>query len=114
MCCRGGVVSCGCDYDFETTLCHNLYPDCPAVQNMNMNFGFGFYNDHHFHLGYHIYAAAVVAKYDPDWGRRFYEQVMFLIRDIANPSPNDPFFFSFRHVDWYLGFSWCVDVMVSI
>jgi endo-1,3(4)-beta-glucanase len=26
---------------------------------MGQNYGAGFYNDHHYHFGYHIYAAAV-------------------------------------------------------
>ena len=29
------------------------------------DFGNGWYNDHHFHYGYHVYAAAVVCKEDP-------------------------------------------------
>ena len=24
-------------------------------------------NDHHFHYGYYVYAAAIVAQYDPAW-----------------------------------------------
>ena len=43
----------------------------------------GFYNDHHFHQGYHIYAAAAVAELDPDWGKKYFEQVLLLIRDFA-------------------------------
>jgi hypothetical protein len=46
------------------------------------NFGAGFYNDHHFHFGYHIYAAAVAAKYDNIWGRKFHERILLLVRDI--------------------------------
>lgn len=65
-----------------------------------------FYNDQHFHYGYHIYAAAVVAHFDPDWGRRFYERVLLLIRNIANPSEDDPHFPTWRHKDWYQGHSW--------
>lgn len=131
------------------------------------NFGAGFYNDHHFHFGYHIYAAAgnailvvndlsyfifitsyfilsclhlrevmtlsifqschsylylslhclqqvehgasqtnvilvlsVAAKFDNNWGRKFHERVLLLVRDIANPSGDDPFFPAWRHKDW--------------
>ena len=72
-----------------------------------------YYNDHHFHLGYHIYAAAVVSHFDPVWGRDHFEQVLLLIRDIANPSSEDSFFPTFRHKDWYQGSSWASGIAVS-
>ena len=75
------------------------------------NFGAGFYNDHHFHYGYHIYAAAVLAKLSPAWTREYHDRVMVLIRDIANPSGEDPFFTTFRHKDWYLGSSWASGIV---
>lgn len=31
------------------------------------NFGSGLYNDHHFHRGYFIYAAAALGRKDPAW-----------------------------------------------
>jgi endo-1,3(4)-beta-glucanase len=71
-----------------------------------MNFGHGFYNDHHFHHGYIIYGAATVAKFDAVWGRNYFDPVLALIRDIANPSHTDKFFPPFRHKDVYLGVSW--------
>ena len=63
----------------------------------------GFYNDHHFHYGYHIYAAAVVAQYDAEWGRKHFEGVKLLIRDFANPSLEDNHFPLFRQKDFYEG-----------
>uniref|UniRef100_A0A7S4SAK7 glucan endo-1,3-beta-D-glucosidase n=2 Tax=Ditylum brightwellii TaxID=49249 RepID=A0A7S4SAK7_9STRA len=102
----GGVVNCGCSFNEGTQHCDNQYPDCPAFSDPGLNFGNGFYNDHHFHYGYMIYAAAVVANYDLSWGRMYYEQVLALIRDIANPSIHDQYFPVFRHKDWFLGSSW--------
>lgn len=102
---------CGCDFDGETNGCHNQYPNCPAVIDAGSNFGAGFYNDHHYHFGYHIYAAAVVGKYNKSWLKKNYENVLLLIRDIANPSENDPYFPTFRHKDWYLGFSWASGIV---
>lgn len=72
----------------------------------------GFYSDHHFHYGYHIYAAAAVAHFDRDWGRVHFEDVLLLIRDIANPSSDDKFFPRFRHKDWYKGSSWASGVLL--
>lgn len=70
------------------------------------DFGQGYYNDHHFHYGYHIYAAAAIAKADPDWLAAQRAAVVDLIRDIANPSLQDPYFTPFRHMDWFEGHSW--------
>ncbi|KAL7552098.1 hypothetical protein ACHAWF_015310 [Thalassiosira exigua] len=100
----GGTVSCGCWFDGWG--CSNAYPNCPSYVDPGLNFGQGFYNDHHFHFGYHIYAAAVAARFDPEWGKRHFERVLLLIRDIANPSSEDEFFPAFRQKDWYLGNSW--------
>lgn len=58
------------------------------------------YNDHHFHYGYMITAAAVVAKHRPEWAREYYERVLLYIRDIANPSLDDEFFPMYRQKDW--------------
>ena len=67
--------------------------NCPALSDAGQNFGNGYYNgagfdsclwsfeswllgaDHHFHYGYIVYAAAVVAKFDPAWAAKHYEQV---------------------------------------
>ncbi|CAA7018143.1 unnamed protein product [Microthlaspi erraticum] len=45
------------------------------------DFGFGIYNDHHYHLGYFLYAIAVLAKIDPLWGKRFRPQAYTLMAD---------------------------------
>ena len=34
------------------------------------DFGFPFYNDHHFHLGYFLYALAYYVRHNPAWGNR--------------------------------------------
>ena len=105
----GGIVGCGCDFDGGTDGCNNKFPVCPALVDPGQNYGSGFYNDHHFHYGYHIYAAAILTKFDHKWGREYHEHVLCLIRDIANPSESDPFFPMWRHKDWFvfyrIGFS---------
>lgn len=52
------------------------------------------------HFGYHIYAAAILSEFDREWGRTHFEEVLLLIRDIANPSVKDTFFPVFRQKDW--------------
>ncbi|GMY24453.1 putative endo-1,3(4)-beta-glucanase [Fagus crenata] len=48
------------------------------------DFGFGIYNDHHYHLGYFLYAIAVLAKIDPVWGRKYRPQAYSLMADFMN------------------------------
>jgi endo-1,3(4)-beta-glucanase len=100
----GGMVTCGCDYDYDKVdkrgYCRNAYPNCPALTDFGQNFGQGYYNDHHYHFGYHIYASAVVAKFNETWGRDYHQHVMLLVRDIVNPSDDDEFFPQWRHKDW--------------
>ncbi|KAI1211269.1 glycoside hydrolase family 81 protein [Annulohypoxylon truncatum] len=75
--------------------------------NNGADFGNTFYNDHHFHYGYFIYAAAIIGYLDPGWLTK--ENVDFvntMVRDIANPSPLDKYFPIFRNFDWYHGHSW--------
>ncbi|MEM6928533.1 MAG: glycosyl hydrolase [Myxococcota bacterium] len=69
-------------------------------------FGQGFYNDHHFHYGYHVYAAAAVAEGDPDWITQWGDPVDHLVRDFANPTTADPHYTVTRNKDWYAGHSW--------
>ena len=71
----------------------------------------GYYNDHHYHYGYHIYAAAVVAKHDPEWAEKYFEKVLLYIRDFANPSAADEYFVQFRQKDWFLGSSWASGIV---
>jgi len=107
----GGVVSCGCYYDSANRKCKNEFPNCPSAYDSYLNFGNGIYNDHHFHYGYMIYAAAVVTRFDPQWGVDNYEYIMLLIRNVANPSDLDPDFPVFRHKDWYAGHSWASGIV---
>ena len=48
------------------------------------DFGFGIYHDHHFHLGYFVYAIAVLAKIDPAWGWQYKPQAYSLVADYMN------------------------------
>jgi len=71
----------------------------------------GFYsssqlNDHHFHYGYFAFAAAIVAKYDPQWAARWADFVNLLIKDAANWDRADSKFPFLRNMDAYAGHSW--------
>ncbi|MFH9734124.1 glycosyl hydrolase [Streptomyces sp. NPDC017260] len=65
-------------------------------------------NDHHFHYGYYVYAAAIVAQYDASWAAdsAWGGMVKTLVRDTANPSRTDSAFPFLRGFDVYAGHSW--------
>lgn len=77
------------------------------------DFGNTYYNDHHFHYGYHILTAAYIAYYDKTWLAANKAYVQSLIRDYANPSTSDPYFPQFRSFDWYHGHSWAHGLFAS-
>ena len=63
-------------------------------------------NDHHFHYGYFIRAAAEVARIDPAWAKKWEPMVLMIIRDIASPDRQDAMFPFIRCFDKYAGHSW--------
>lgn len=65
-------------------------------------------NDHHFHYGYFIRAAAEIARRDPSWAAdaRWGAMLRLIIRDIASPDRNDPMFPFLRTFDPYAGHTW--------
>ena len=70
------------------------------------SFNQGAYNDHHFHYGHFLYAAAALAKEDPAWAAEWGDEVGQILRNIANPSPSDPHYTVARNKDWFVGHSW--------
>jgi endo-1,3(4)-beta-glucanase len=77
-----------------------------GLADKGAEFGQGWYNDHHFHYGYFLYAAAALGKGDPAWLASRREAITALARDIANPSEADTSFTRFRNKDWFTGHSW--------
>lgn len=69
-------------------------------------FGSEHYNDHHFHYGYLLHVAAVVARFDPTFLQQYGDCFRLLARDIASANRKDPSFPYLRHFDAYGGHSW--------
>jgi len=65
-------------------------------------------NDHHFHYGYYVAAAATLAKFDPAWATtgRYGGMVDLLIRDANNYDRRDTRFPYLRDFDVYAGHDW--------
>ncbi|CAH0520355.1 unnamed protein product [Peronospora belbahrii] len=81
------------------------------------DYGNGYYNDHHFHYGYFIYALAAIRKFDPDFITKHAQACALLIGDIGTPLPNShtsfygdlpvqSLFPAARHKDWFMGHSY--------
>lgn len=63
-------------------------------------------NDHNFHWGYFVMAAATIAQYDPAWAVNYEGSIELLVRDAANWERTDGRFPYLRHFDVYAGHSW--------
>ncbi|KAF1813944.1 endo-1,3-beta-glucanase Engl1 [Eremomyces bilateralis CBS 781.70] len=82
--------------------------------NKEKDFGGTLYNDHHFHYGYFVYTASVLATFFPSWlgeGRNK-AWVDSLLRDFANPI-TDKHYPSSRAFDWWHGHSWAKGLFES-
>ena len=72
-------------------------------------------NDHHFHYGYWIRAAADIAMYDPEWATsdNWGGMIDLLIDDIATTERDRADFPYLRNFDPYEGHSWASGVAIS-
>lgn len=69
-------------------------------------------NDHHFHYGYWIRAAAEIAMRDPAWAAKdqYGAMIELLIKDIAHTQRGSAEFPYIRNYDAYEGHSWAVGI----
>jgi endoglucanase Acf2 len=77
-----------------------------GVIGLPTSFGSEHFNDHHFHYGYFIQAAAVLARHDPAFVKTHGKCIDLLIRDIASTDRKDPSFPYMRSFDPYMGHGW--------
>ncbi|MFC2110001.1 glycosyl hydrolase [Bacteroidota bacterium] len=63
-------------------------------------------NDHHFHWGYFIHAAAFMEQFEPGWVNQWGDMVNLLVRDAASYDRNDTKFPFLRNFSPYAGHSW--------
>lgn len=63
-------------------------------------------NDHHFHWGYFIHAAAFMEQFEPGWSAQWGGMVNLLVRDAASSDRNDTTFPFLRNFSPYAGHSW--------
>lgn len=63
-------------------------------------------NDHHFHWGYFIHAAAFMEQYEPGWANQWGDMVNLLVRDASSYLRNDSLFPFLRNFSPYAGHCW--------
>ena len=63
-------------------------------------------NDHHFHWGYFIHAAAFMEQFEPGWAAQWGDMINLLIRDAASSDRNDTQFPFLRNFSPYAGHCW--------
>lgn len=63
-------------------------------------------NDHHFHWGYFIHAAAFMEQFEPGWADDWGDMVNHLVRDAAGDDRDDELFPFLRNFSPYAGHSW--------
>ena len=63
-------------------------------------------NDHHFHWGYFIHAAAFIEQFEPGWVALWGEMINLLVRDAASRDRDDSLFPYLRNFSPYAGHSW--------
>jgi endo-1,3(4)-beta-glucanase len=76
-----------------------------GVVGRTPSFGSEEFNDHHFHYGYFLYAAGVLAAADPELARQYAPVIDLLAADIASSAGNG-LFPDQRTFDAYAGHSW--------
>ncbi len=81
-------------------------PVIRGVVGYPASFGSELFNDHHFHYGYFITAAAILAKYDPRFADEYAPFINLLVQDVANSDRKNADFPYLRNFDLYEGHSW--------
>jgi hypothetical protein len=92
----------GCDQ--RPAFCFVYDPEAKGLVGLTPSFGSDEYNDHHFHYGYFLYAAAVLAGHDPSVVPKYAPVLDLVAADIA--SSGNRSFPDRRTFDAYASHSW--------
>jgi hypothetical protein len=85
--------------------CFVYDPKLHGIVGLASSFGSEQFNDHHFHYGYFLYAAAIVADGDPALVKQFSPVMTLLAADLASGETGKSFP-ALRGFDPYSGHSW--------
>lgn len=93
----------GCEN--RSARCFVYDPKARGLVGLEPSFGSDQFNDHHFHYGYFLYAAGVVAAGDSEFAEEWAPVMNLLAADLATSGKN-PLFPERRVFDAYAGHSW--------
>jgi endo-1,3(4)-beta-glucanase len=89
----------------ESTRCFVYDPDVKGMVGKVASFGSDEFNDHHFHYGYLLYAAAIAVQDDPSLQKPLQPVMDLVAADLATDGGSS-FFPDQRAFDAYAGHSW--------
>jgi endo-1,3(4)-beta-glucanase len=91
----------------STTRCFVYDAESRGVVGIDPSFGSDEFNDHHFHYGYFLYAAGLLAADDPELAGSWAPVMDLLAADLATTEADDSTLFPVRRTfDGYAGHSW--------
>ncbi|MBN2528093.1 MAG: hypothetical protein JXR76_17005 [Deltaproteobacteria bacterium] len=82
------------------------YPRWKALVGMGFSYWSQEFTDHHFHYGYHTYAAGILGMYDADFAAKYGEMATLVAKEYANYNRNDKNFPFLRTFDIWMGHSY--------
>ena len=85
---------------------YGYLPNFRGLLGIEPGFGSEQFNDHHFHYGYHVYAAGVLGMQDQRFIDDYGEMATLVAKEYANWDRNDERFPLFRNFDPWEGHSW--------
>jgi hypothetical protein len=82
-------------------------PDFDTLYGYPAGYGaVGSLNDHHFHYGYFLRAAAAIGRFDPNWLNKYFPLINELRSDVANFDAGNPRYPFLRNFNPFFGHSW--------
>lgn len=90
----------------ENTKFFAYYPRWGGMLGFDVSYDSDAFNDHHFHYGYFIYAAALLCLEDADFARDYGELLRMIVKDYANYDREDTRFPFLRTLDIWAGHSY--------
>ena len=90
----------------EANTFYAYMPNFRALMGFDVGYGSEQFNDHHFHYGYHVYAAGVLGLHDPAFLTQYGDMAKLVAKEYANWDRTDTRFPFFRTFDPWEGHSW--------
>ncbi|MDE6322393.1 MAG: discoidin domain-containing protein, partial [Muribaculaceae bacterium] len=84
----------------------SYYPRWGAMLGFDVSYDSDAFNDHHFHYGYFIYAAALLCMEDKQFAADYGDILTMIAKDYANWDRSDARFPFMRTLDPWCGHSW--------